>query len=202
MNTKLLTLAALLLASGAAFATVQQGRREAPGRQQEQSQRARAGQGQAQGQGQRQHGHRRGLRRHQRPGGGQLTPAQRDELRQRVREHLKLTDQQRAAAEQARRELAPIRDEVRERARDIAGRARELRRNGDVDGARQVLREELRPLVQDTKERVKPHVRPLIESLTPEQRQKIEQFLERRGRRFDENRATGRLGMWLSRRAR
>jgi hypothetical protein len=178
MNTKLLTLAALLLASGAAFATVQQGRREAPGRQQEQSQRARAGQGQGQ------RGHRRGMRRHQRPNGGQITPAQRDELRQRVREHLKLTDEQRAAAEQARRELAPIRDDVRERAREIAGRARDLRRNGDVEGARQVLREELKPLVKDTRERVKPHVRPLIDSLTPEQRQKVQRFLERRGRRF------------------
>lgn len=198
MNTKLLTLAALLLASGAAFATVQEGRREAPGRNQEQSQRERAGQGQ----GQRQRGHRRGLRRHQRPQGGQLTPAQKDELRQRVREHLKVTDEQRAAAEQARRELAPIRDEVRERARDIAGRARELRRQGDIDGARQVLREELRPLIQDTKERVKPHVRPLIESMTPEQRQKVEQFLQRRGRRFNEDRAAGRLGLWLSRRGR
>ncbi len=180
MNTKLLTLAALLLASGAAFATVQEGRREAPGRQQEQSQRERAGQGQGQGH----RGHRRGMRRHQRPQGGQITPQQRDEVRQRVREHLKITDEQRAAAEQARRELAPIRDEVRERARDIAGRARELRRNGDVDGARQVLREELKPLIKDTRERVKPHVRPLIESLTPEQRQKVQRFLERRGRRF------------------
>lgn len=184
MNTKLLTFAALLLASGAAFATVQEGRREAPGRQQEQSQRERAGQGHR--------GQRRGMRRHQRPGGGQITPTQRDELRQRVREHLKLTDEQRAAAEQARRELAPLRDEVRERVRDIAGRARELRRKGDVEGARQVLREELRPLVQDTKQRVKPHVRPLIESLTPEQRQKVQRFLERRGAK----------GLWLSRRAR
>jgi hypothetical protein len=35
-------------------------------------------------------------------------------------------------------------------------------------------------------------VRPLIESLTPEQRQKVQRFLERRG-------ATG---LWLSRRAR
>ncbi|MCY3001451.1 MAG: hypothetical protein NTV21_06575 [Planctomycetota bacterium] len=195
MNTKLLTLAALLLVSGAAFATVQEGRREAPGRQQEQSQRERAGQGQGRG-------HRHGMRRHQRPQGGQLTPQQRDEVRQRVREHLEITDEQRAAAEQARRELAPIRDEVRERARDIAGRVRELRRNGDIDGARQVLREELRPLVQDTKERVKPHVRPLIESLTPEQRQKIERFLERRGAKFNDDRAAGRLGRWLSRRGR
>ena len=178
MNTKLLTLAALLLASGAAFATVQEGRREAPGRQQEQSQRDRAGQGQGQ-----RRGHRRGMRRHQRQGDGPVTPPQKDELRQRVRDRLQLTDEQRAAADQARRELAPLRDEVRERVRDIGGRARELRRNGDADGARQMLREELKPLVKDTRERAKPHVRPLIESLTPEQREKVQRFFERRGRR-------------------
>lgn len=180
-----LALAALVFAGSAAFAAVQEGRREAPGGQQSEqgSRRERAGRPQ------RSHGRRHADHRDRRAS-----------LRERIRTHLGITDEQRAAGRDVARELAPIADETRIKAREIIERARTLRDAGDREGAKAILRDELRPLLQSTRERMAPLTRPLIDSLTPEQRGKIDRFLERRGRSFDADRAAGRLGWRLSRR--
>lgn len=176
-----LALAALVLAGSTALAAVQEGRREAPG-------------GQRSEQGARHD--RDGARRH-RHGRRDQRSRQR---RERVREHLGITEDQRAAGRDVARQLAPIPDETRAKAREIVERARALRASGDREGAKAVLRDELRPLLQGARERMVPLTRPLVESLTPEQRGKIERLLERRGRSFDEDRAAARLGWRLSRR--
>ncbi len=174
-----LALAALVFAGSTAFAALQEGRREAPG-------------GQRSEQGVRRD--RDGARRHQR------SRQRREGVRERIREHLGITDEQRAAGRDVARELAPIAEETRTKAREIVERARALRDAGDREGAKAILRDGLRPLLQSARERMLPPTRPLIESLTPEQRGKIERSLERRGRSFDEDRAAARLGWRLSRR--
>ncbi len=179
-----LALAALVFAGSTAFAALQEGRREAPG-------------GQRSEQGVRRD--RDGARRHQRAR-HQRSRQRREGVRERIREHLGITDEQRAAGRDVARELAPIAEETRTKAREIVERARALRDAGDREGAKAILRDGLRPLLQSARERMLPPTRPLIESLTPEQRGKIERSLERRGRSFDEDRAAARLGWRLSRR--
>jgi len=180
-----LALAALFFAGSTAFAALQEGRREAPG-------------GQRSEQGERRD--RDGARRHKHGRRHQRARQRREGLRERVREQLGITDEQRAAGRGVARELAPIAEETRTKAREIVERARDLRDAGDREGAKAILRDELRPLLQSTRERMVPLTRPLIDSLTPEQRGKIDRFLERRGRSFDADRAAGRLGWRLSRR--
>lgn len=180
-----LALAALVFVGSTAFAAVQEGRREAPG-------------GQRSEQGARRD--RDGARRHKHGRRHQRAGERREGLRERVREHLGITEEQRNAGRNVARQLAPIADEARAKAREIVERARGLRDAGDREGAKAVLRDELRPLLQSTRERMVPLTRPLIDSLSPEQRGKIEGFLERRGRSFDEDRAAARLGWRLSRR--
>jgi hypothetical protein len=70
-------------------------------------------------------------------------------------------------------------------------------RSGDSEGARAILRSELRPLLQDAKANALPVVEPLIHSLSTEQRSELENAARARGREFDEQRATRRLALRL-----
>ena len=180
-----LALAALIFAGSTALAALQEGRREAPGgeRTEQGARRDRDGARQ------RKHGRRHQGRRERREG-----------LRERVRERLGITEEQRAQGRVVAKELAPIAEEARTKAREILERARDLRDAGDREGAKALLRAELRPLLKATRERMVPLTRPLVDALTPEQRGKIEGFLERRGRSFDPDRGAARLGWRLSRR--
>ncbi|MBM3989240.1 MAG: hypothetical protein FJ294_14935 [Planctomycetes bacterium] len=180
-----LALVALVLAGSTALAALQEGRREAPGgeRTEQGARRDRDGARQ------RRHGRRRQGRRERRDG-----------LRERVRERLGITAEQRAQGRAVAKELAPIAEETRTKAREILKRARDLRDAGDREGAKALLRAELRPLLETTRERILPLTRPLVDALTAEQRGKIGDFLARRGRSFDPDRAAARLGWHMSRR--
>ncbi|MCK6446509.1 MAG: Spy/CpxP family protein refolding chaperone [Planctomycetes bacterium] len=110
---------------------------------------------------------------------------------------LELTEQQREELRRMRRELAPIAKELRPELRDVRDGARELRRAGKRAEAREYLRQELRPLRAEARERGLPLVRPLIDQLTPEQRAKCEERARAHGREFDPDRAARRLGAVL-----
>ncbi|MBM3990887.1 MAG: hypothetical protein FJ298_07745 [Planctomycetes bacterium] len=184
-----LALVALVLAGSTALAALQEGRREAPGRERTEQGARRDRDGARQ----RRHGRRRQGRRERRDGLG-------ERIRERIREHLDITEQQRAQGRAVAKEVAPIAEETRTKAREILERARDLRDGGDREGAKALLRAELRPLLEATRARILPLTRSLIDALTVEQRGKIEDFLARRGRSFDADRAAVRLGWHLSRR--
>jgi hypothetical protein len=111
---------------------------------------------------------------------------------------LGVSEEQRELARQASRELTPRADELRPQARAIVERARALRLSGDRDGARELLRNELRPLLESAKPDAERAVDPLLRSLTPEQRAKLEAAAQRRGKQFDEQRFAHRLGLALA----
>jgi hypothetical protein len=127
-----------------------------------------------------------------------------ERLRERVRDarrfvrSLDLTPEQREDLKAARRELAPIAKELRPEVREVLDGARELRRAGKRAEAREYLRQELRPLRDEARERGLPVTRPLIDQLTPEQRAKCEERARAHGREFDPERAAKRLGVFLS----
>lgn len=123
-----------------------------------------------------------------------------ERARRFVRE-LDLTDAQRALARQEAQALAPAAKAAREEARGILDAARERRRGGDREGAREQAREQLKGLRERTRAEFTPHGRALIQSLTPEQRARIEARLAERGRTFDAERASERVGRWLAHRA-
>jgi hypothetical protein len=115
---------------------------------------------------------------------------------------LEITPEQREQARDAARALSPEAAELRARARQILERARALKQSGDREGARQHLRAELRPLIEEAKSRGGEHARPLIGTLTPEQRERFSELARRHGRTFDDERAAEKLGRMLgSRRA-
>ncbi len=180
MNTKfLLGACGLLLVAGVASAlTSSQERQPAPSSAGERH-------GRAHGDGHGRHGRVHGLRHRMRGG--------RDVARK-----LDISEAQRDLARQASRELAPLAEELRPQARAIVERARELRRKGDREGAKALLRDELRPLLERAKPQAERAVDPLLRSLTPEQRAKLEAAAQRRGKQFDEQRFAQRLGLALS----
>jgi hypothetical protein len=117
--------------------------------------------------------------------------------RERVRRTLGVTEEQRQLGREAAKELAPLRDELRPRVRELGEHARERLRSGDREGARTLLKNELRPLIEDARRRARPHVQSLLESITPEQRERLEAAATRRGQHFDEERLAGHLGRRL-----
>ncbi len=188
MNTKLLLgLTSMILVGGAAFAfsSAQEGARRGPPP-------VRAQRGEAQN-----------PRAEHRAHGGRAE-RMRSSLRQR-RERLRaleVSESQRELARQAARELAPKAAELRPQIRALAERAREMRRRGDAEGARAMLRSELKPLLESAKPHAERATAPLVQSLRPEQRAKLEAGAQRRGQSFDERRFSHRLGLMLgSRRA-
>lgn len=133
------------------------------------------------------HGRHRGHRRHRRPHPAQF-------LRQ-----LQLTDAQKAAALQTARDLAPVARSTREQVRQIMADARAAHPNAD----RATIREAARPQLEALRERAAAQLtergRPLVQSLTPEQRARIEARLAEHGRTFDADRAARRVAFVLSR---
>ncbi|MCC7010994.1 MAG: hypothetical protein IT454_00415 [Planctomycetes bacterium] len=118
--------------------------------------------------------------------------------RERVADALGITEDQRRLGREAAREIAPIVKQLKPQARDVLERARERARAGDRDGARELLRSELRPLVEEGQRRARPSMQPLLNSLTPEQRAKLEAAAGRRGRDFDDERFARRLALRLA----
>jgi len=179
MNTKLLLLASgLILLGGASIATAQHARRDPAQRESIQD-------GRRDGHGRRQ---RRRIRRHQRRG--------------EIGRALGVTEQQREMGREAAKALQPIVKDIGPSVRDVRERARELARSGDREGARELMRNELKPLIESAQGRAAPIVRPLVQSLTPEQRQKLEAAAARRGIQFDEARFQRRLALFLALRGR
>ncbi|MBL8801867.1 MAG: hypothetical protein JNN27_07730 [Planctomycetes bacterium] len=111
---------------------------------------------------------------------------------------LEITEVQRESARAAARELAPLAETLRPQVKALLERARALRRACDREGARKVLENELKPLLASAKPQTQRAVAPLVGSLTPEQRAKLEAAAQRRGRSFDEQRFAHRLGLALS----
>jgi len=111
---------------------------------------------------------------------------------------LEISEAQRESARAAARELAPLAETLRPQVSALLERARALRREGDREGARNVLKNELKPLLESAKPQTQRALAPLVASLTPEQRAKLEAAAQRRGRSFDEQRFAHRLGLRLS----
>ncbi len=169
---------ALLIAGGVSFAAVQQGQRAGDGPQ-EHTRRFERVLGQ----------------RHALFGDGHRR-------RQRGRELLRSLDVSESQKEQARavaQSLQPIVDELRPRVVPLLKQARDLVRNGDREAARELLETELRPIRKDALARAKPLVQPLVGTLSPEQRAKLEAAAAARGGSFDEERFTKRLAWMLAR---
>ena len=116
-----------------------------------------------------------------------------------VARRLGVTDDQRALARSTAQQLRPLAESVKPQIREIVQRARALARSGDREGARAVVQTELKPLVERLRAQTRPMVQPLIQSLTPEQRAKVENFLRARGRTLDEGKLADRLALGLAR---
>ena len=112
---------------------------------------------------------------------------------------LEITDAQRQLALEEARAIAPRARELRREAMRIRQEAREGVRTGDREAIRAQTRERLRALRERARAELAPHGRALVDSLTPEQRAKIEARLAERGRTFDAQRASERAARWLAR---
>ncbi|MCY2961523.1 MAG: hypothetical protein NTY35_15275 [Planctomycetota bacterium] len=120
------------------------------------------------------------------------------QARKFVRE-LELTDAQRDLARQEAQLVGPAARAAREEARAIVQAARARAQGGDREGARAEAREQLKLLRERTRAEFTPHGRALIQSLTPEQRARIDARLAERGKTFDVDKASERVGRWLAR---
>lgn len=136
---------------------------------------------------------------------GRRERATRSERFERVRQGreflrgLEVTDAQRALALEQARAMAPRARELRREALRIRQEAREGVSTGDREAVRAETRERIRALRERARAELAPHGRALVDSLTPEQRAKIEARLAERGRTFDAQRASERAGRWLAR---
>ncbi len=136
---------------------------------------------------------------------GRRDRASRAERVERVRQGreflrgLEITDAQRALALEQARAIAPRARELRREALRIREDTREGVRTGDRDAIRAETRGRIRELRERARVELAPHGRALVDSLTPEQRAKIEARLAERGRTFDAQRASERAGRWLAR---
>lgn len=113
---------------------------------------------------------------------------------------LAVSESQKKAARTIAQSLRPIVDELRPQVMPLWKQARELARSGNRDAARELLRSELRPIVKDALVRAEPLVQPLVATLRPDQRAKLEAAAAARGKTFDEERFTRRLTRMLARR--
>jgi len=112
---------------------------------------------------------------------------------------LDLTEAQRALVRQETLGLAPAARAAHDEARAIREAARARGRDGDREGARAQAREQMRALRDRTRAEFAPHGRAVIQSLSPEQRARIEARLAERGKTFDAERASERVGRWMAR---
>lgn len=112
---------------------------------------------------------------------------------------MRFSDAQRALA---RDEAAAIAQKVRagrSELRAIRDAARARARGGDAEGARKEARAQRAALRERLGRELAPHGRIFLQSLTPEQRARIEERLAARGKTFDVDRASERVGRWLAR---
>lgn len=116
-----------------------------------------------------------------------------------IARRLGVTEEQRAAAREVAQQIRPLAEALRPQVREILTRVKALARAGDHEGARNLVKTELKPLIENARARTRPLVQPLIEALTPEQRAKIEAACRARGRTFDEAKLADRLALRLAR---
>jgi len=109
------------------------------------------------------------------------------------------TEAQRALVRQEAAAIAPAARSARDEVRAIRDAARARAQTGDAEGARKEARAQLEVLRERTGREFAPHGRVLVESLSPEQRARIEERLAARGKTFDVERASRRIGRWLAR---
>ena len=133
----------------------------------------------------------------------------RDRLRHRhadarhVLRDLNLSPAQRDLARREAEALRPAAQALRDEARAIVAAARARARDSDGDGDRAGARTQARDALRELRTRARteftPAGRALVASLTPEQRAHIEARLAARGRTFDVERASERVGRRLAR---
>ncbi len=127
---------------------------------------------------------------------------QRHERRIEHREFLRSfhsTDEQRAQALQAARSVQPAVEATRSEARKIVADARAANPTAASAAIRQTVLEQIKNLHESMRAQVEPSARALAATLTPEQRQKLQDFAMAHGTSFDENRFSARLGRLLAR---
>ncbi|MBI5364075.1 MAG: hypothetical protein HZA53_12905 [Planctomycetes bacterium] len=123
-------------------------------------------------------------RPHRRPTPQELRP---------LLQSLQITPQQKELARAEAQAVLPRVRAAREEAH-FRMQAERARKNPDFHA----LREELRELRHATLEQIAPHARRLVDSLTPEQRQRLAEAAQRHGREFDPARLEQRLARLLA----
>jgi Spy/CpxP family protein refolding chaperone len=114
---------------------------------------------------------------------------------------LDLSDAQKATIRESREASAKVREDARAATREMVGAAR---KGGDrSDAARTALREKVRAVRASARLAVEPQAKRILESLTTEQRAKIEERAKARGKTVDEAKLLERIeGLLLGRGAR
>lgn len=123
---------------------------------------------------------------------------QRIERREFVRS-LHFTDGQRAQALASARAVRPTVEAARAEAKKIISDARAANPTGDREAIRATVKDRIQALRASARTQVEPNARALAATLTPEQRQKLQDRAAAHGRTFDENRFVARLGHMLAR---
>jgi len=110
------------------------------------------------------------------------------------------TDAQKALLLEKARAAQPVVDAARKEAAGTLAKAYEtVKAGGDRRAAREAARASMRSIRERTRAQLEPLARAVLESLTPEQRQKIAGRAAARGGSFDEGRFVRRLGRMLAR---
>lgn len=124
------------------------------------------------------------------------------ERRQHVRQFvrsLEFTDAQRANALAAAKTIAPIAEAARAEGRKLIEDARKNNQTGDRTAIRAAVKAQIEALRERTLKQIEPIGRGLLQSLTPDQRAKIQAALEKHGKTYDEERAARRISLMLAR---
>jgi Spy/CpxP family protein refolding chaperone len=112
---------------------------------------------------------------------------------------LEITDYQRAQALTAAKAIAPIAQSARSEARTIIENARKANPTGDRKAIRESVRESLEALRERAVTQALPIARGVLDTLTPEQKDKLRAAAEKHGRTFDAEKAARRIGFLLAR---
>ena len=104
--------------------------------------------------------------------------------------HLGQSDEQKALVKQAREAAAPGREDVREQMRAVLAAARKGERTPQ---AREQAKAQVKAILDSARTSLEREARRLLDSLTPEQRQKIADFAAKHGKTVDEARLLKRV---------
>jgi hypothetical protein len=118
--------------------------------------------------------------------------------RGQIARKLQFTEAQRVQALSAARTIQPAARAAREEARQIIADARAKNPTGDRAAIRDAVKSRIQELRQRVLATAEPQARSLAATLTPEQRQKLNEIAAKHGRAFDENRFVGRLSKLLA----